>query len=44
MLPVMGRFMMAPDDAAYAAKLWMTGNPTLKTVIPHHTRVKGAAP
>jgi L-ascorbate metabolism protein UlaG (beta-lactamase superfamily) len=44
MVPVMGRFMMGPDDAAYAAKLLMTGNPNLKTVIPHHTRVKGAAP
>lgn len=44
MLPVLGRFMMAPDDAAYGAKLLMTDNPNLKTVIPHHTRVKGAAP
>ena len=44
MLPVMGRFMMHPDDAAYAAKLLMTGNHHLKTVIPHHTRIKGSAP
>ncbi len=44
MLPVMGRFMMHPDDAAYAAKLLMTDNPNLKTVIPQHVRIKGAAP
>lgn len=41
MLPMMGRFMMHPDDAAYAAKLLMTDNPNLKTVIPQHFRVKG---
>ncbi len=39
-----GRFMMHPDDAAYAAKLLMTDNPNLKTVIPQHVRIKGAAP
>jgi len=44
MLPVMGRFMMHPDDAAFAAKLLMTDNPNLKTVIPQHTRIKGKAP
>lgn len=44
MLPVMGRFMMHPDDAAYAAKLLMTDNPNLKTVIPQHTRFKKRAP
>ena len=44
LIPVMGRFMMHPDDAAYAAKLLMTDNPNLKTVVPQHTRVKGAAP
>lgn len=44
MLPVMGRFMMTPDDAAYAAKLLMTDNPNLKTVIPQHTRMMGRAP
>ena len=44
MIPMMGRFMMHPDDAAFAAKLLMTDNPNLKTVIPQHFRVKGAAP
>ena len=44
LIPVMGRFMMHPDDAAYAAKLLMTDNPNLKTVVPQHTRLKGAAP
>ncbi len=44
MVPVMGRFMMHPDDAAYATKLLMTDNPNLKTVIPQHTRVKGRPP
>ena len=44
MIPIMGRFMMHPDDAAYAAKLLMTDNPNLKTVIPQHFRVKGAFP
>ena len=40
MVPIMGRFMMHPDDAAYAVKLLMTGNPNLKTAIPQHFRVK----
>lgn len=44
MLPVMGRFMMHPDDAAFAAKLLMTDNPNLKTVIPQHTRFKARQP
>ena len=44
LLPVMGRFMMHPDDAAFAAKLLMTGNPNLKTVIPQHFRIEAAAP
>ncbi len=44
MLPVMGRFMMHPDDAAFAAKLLMTDNPNLKTVVPQHFRIKGAQP
>ncbi len=44
LLPVMGRFMMHPDDAAFAAKLLMTDNPNLKTVVPQHTRQKGHAP
>ncbi len=44
LLPVMGRFMMHPDDAAFAAKLLMTDNPNLKTVIPQHFRIKGGAP
>ncbi len=40
MLPIAGRFMMHPDDAAYAAKLLMTDNPNLKTVVPQHHRIK----
>ncbi|HEC90163.1 MAG TPA: metal-dependent hydrolase [Alphaproteobacteria bacterium] len=40
MLPIAGRFMMGPEDAAFAVKLLMTGNPNLKTVIPQHFRVK----
>ena len=35
-LPVGGRFQMHPDDAAYAAKLLMTDNPNLKTLVPQH--------
>ncbi|MCH8213644.1 MAG: metal-dependent hydrolase [Proteobacteria bacterium] len=41
LLPIAGRFMMHPDDAAFAAKLLMTDNPNLKTVVPQHFRVKG---
>ncbi len=41
MLPIAGRYMMHPDDAAFAAKLLMTDNPNLKTVVPQHFRVKG---
>jgi L-ascorbate metabolism protein UlaG (beta-lactamase superfamily) len=44
MLPVLGRFMMEPDDAAYAAKLLKTDNRNLKTVIPQHTRFKNRQP
>ncbi len=44
LLPIAGRFMMHPDDAAFAAKLLMTDNPNLKTVIPQHFRVKGRPP
>ena len=44
MLPIAGRFMMHPDDAAYAAKLLMTDNPNLKTVIPQHHRYKRRPP
>lgn len=44
MVPVMGRFMMHPDDAAFAVKLLMTDNPHLKTAIPQHVRYKGAYP
>ncbi len=44
LIPVMGRFMMNPDDAAFAAKLLMTDNPNLKTVVPQHTRHKAHAP
>ena len=41
LIPIAGRYMMHPDDAAFAAKLLMTDNPNLKTVIPQHFRVKG---
>ncbi len=41
LVPIAGRFMMHPDDAAFATKLLMTDNPNLKTVIPQHFRVKG---
>ena len=41
LVPIAGRFMMHPDDAAFAAKLLMTDNPNLKTVVPQHFRVKG---
>ncbi len=41
MVPIAGRYMMHPDDAAYATKLLMTDNPNLKTAIPQHFRVKG---
>ena len=44
MVPIMGRFMMHPDDAAYAVKLLMTGNPNLKTAIPQHFRLKKRFP
>ncbi len=44
MVPVMGRFMMHPDDAAFATKLLMTDNPNLKTAIPQHVRYKGGKP
>ena len=44
LLPIAGRYMMHPDDAAFAAKLLMTDNPNLKTVIPQHFRVKGKPP
>ena len=35
-LPVGGRYQMHPDDAAHAAKLLMTDNPGLKTLVPQH--------
>ena len=41
LIPIAGRYMMHPDDAAYAAKLLMTDNPNLKTVVPQHFRIKG---
>ncbi len=44
LIPRAGRFMMHPDDAAFAAKLLMTDNPNLKTVVPQHFRVKGHPP
>ncbi len=40
MVPIAGRFMMHPDDAAYAVKLLMTDNPNLKLAIPQHHRIK----
>ncbi len=40
LIPIAGRFMMHPDDAAYAVKLLMTDNPNLKTAVPQHFRVK----
>ena len=39
MVPMAGRYMMHPDDAAYAVKLLQTDNPNLKTAIPQHFRV-----
>ncbi len=44
LIPMAGRFMMHPDDAAFAAKLLMTDNPNLKTVVPQHFRVKSRPP
>ncbi len=41
MVPIAGRYMMHPDDAAYATKLLGTDNPNLKTAIPQHFRIKG---
>ena len=39
MVPIMGRYMMHPDDAAFAVKLLQTDNPNLRTAIPQHFRV-----
>lgn len=44
LVPIAGRFMMHPDDAAFATKLLMTDNPNLKTVVPQHFRVAGRPP
>ncbi len=44
MVPIMGRYMMHPDDAAFAVKLLQTGNPNLKTAIPQHFRLKKRFP
>ncbi len=41
LVPIAGRFMMHPDDAAFATKLLMTDNPNLRTVVPQHHRFKG---
>jgi L-ascorbate metabolism protein UlaG (beta-lactamase superfamily) len=41
MVPIAGRYMMHPDDAAFATKLLMTDNPNLKTAIPQHFRIEG---
>ncbi|MBI2469042.1 MAG: MBL fold metallo-hydrolase [Candidatus Rokubacteria bacterium] len=44
LLPIGGRFLMHPDDAAYAAKLLMTENPNLKTLVPQHHRLNTPSP
>ncbi len=44
MVPIMGRYMMHPDDAAFAVKLLQTDNPNLKTAIPQHFRLKKRFP
>ena len=44
LLPIGGRFQMHPDDAAYAAKLLMTDNPNLKTLVPQHHRLNAPSP
>ena len=43
-LAIGGRFQMHPDDAAYAAKLLMTENPNLKTLVPQHHRINAPSP
>ncbi len=43
-LTIGGRFQMHPDDAAYAAKLLMTDNPDLKTVVPQHHWISQPSP
>lgn len=44
LLPVGGRFQMHPDDAAYAARLLMTDNPNLMTLVPQHHRINAPSP
>ena len=44
LLPIGGGHMMHPDDAAYAAKLLMTDNPGLKTLVPQHHRINVPSP
>ncbi len=44
MVPIMGRWMMHPDDAAFAVKLLKTDNPNLKTAIPQHFRLNKRFP
>jgi L-ascorbate metabolism protein UlaG (beta-lactamase superfamily) len=44
LLHVGGLGSMHPDDAAYAAKLLMTDNPNLQTVVPQHHRIKEQRP
>jgi len=44
LLPIGGRFQMHPDDAAYAAKLLMTDNSNLKTLVPQHHRINAPSP
>lgn len=40
-LPIAGRYMMDPEDAAYATGLLLTNNPNLRWVIPAHWRSGG---
>jgi len=44
LLPIGGRFLMHPDDAAYAAKLLMTDNPNLETLVPQHHWINRPSP
>lgn len=44
LLPIGGRFLMHPDDTAYASKLLMTDNPNLKTLVPQHHWISRPSP
>lgn len=43
-LPIAGRYMMDPEDAAYATQLLMTNNPGLRWAIPAHWRSGNRSP